>query len=307
MRVLARVLLGLGMFLVVAGVLAVVWAPGVVKKTPLDVDTHTVYEGEAAKIDPSSGSFDKRPVFAVQETKADVDKSSDDHVLFVETSCLVFDSGGARECVNGNDPDLITADIDIFATDRVSAMAVEDKNLPADAAEHEGLINKWPFDVEKKTYPYWDGTIGRTVDMKYSGEETIKGLKTYRFEASVSDEEIEVAEGVPGTYSNAVTVNIDPKTGAIVKGAQDQQRFLEDGTPALDVSIVWTDDTITESVDDIKAQGRLLTLLLTGVPIIGFVGGLLCLLGGWFLLWRTRPEGGQRIADREEDKVSLSK
>ena len=51
MRVLARVLLGLGVFLLVAGVLAVAWAPGVVKKTPLDVDTTTVYEGEAAKID----------------------------------------------------------------------------------------------------------------------------------------------------------------------------------------------------------------------------------------------------------------
>jgi hypothetical protein len=288
MRILARVLLGLGAFLVIAGVLAVAWAPGVVKKTPLDVDSHTVYEGEAAKIDAATGDFDKKPVYAIQDTKADADKSSDDHVLFVETSCLVVDTGGARECVNGNDPDLITADIDIFATDRVTAMAVDDENLPADSGPHEGLINKWPFDVEQKTYPYWDGTIGRTVDMKYDGTEEIEGLETYRFTSSVSDEEIEVAEGVPGTYSNAVTVNVDPKTGAIVKGAQDQQRFLEDGTPALDVQIVWTEDTINDAVDDIKSQGMLLTLLLTVLPIVGFVGGALCLIGG-FLLLRRQP------------------
>ena len=60
-----------------------------------------------------------------------------------------------------------------------------------------------------------------------------------------------------------------------MKGGQDQQRFLDDGTPVLDVQITWTDDTITDAVDDAKANGRLLTLLLTVVPIIGFVGGLL--------------------------------
>ena len=120
MRILARVLLGLGVFLLVAGVLAIAWAPGVVKKTPLDVDTTTVYDGEAAKID-SAGGFDKKPVYAITRTESDSKKSSDDHVLFVETSCAVFDTGGARECVNGNDPDLITASIDIFATSRTTA------------------------------------------------------------------------------------------------------------------------------------------------------------------------------------------
>ena len=73
MRVLARVLLGLGVFLLIAGVLAVAWAPGVVKQTPLDVDTTTVYAGEAAKIDTATGAFDKEPVFAITRTKADAE------------------------------------------------------------------------------------------------------------------------------------------------------------------------------------------------------------------------------------------
>ena len=30
-------------------VLAVTWAPGVVKKTPLDVDTNTIYEGRGGQ------------------------------------------------------------------------------------------------------------------------------------------------------------------------------------------------------------------------------------------------------------------
>src|SRR3954447_14473846 len=150
MRVLSRVLLGLGAFLLIAGILAIAWAPGVVKKTPLDVDTTTVYEGQAAKLDPATGDFDKKPVYAIRETKADSKKSSDENVLFVETACAVFDTGGAQECVNGNDPDLITASLDVFATNRKTALSVDDPNLPEGTIVPEGLVNKFPFDVEKK-------------------------------------------------------------------------------------------------------------------------------------------------------------
>ena len=155
------VLLGLGGLFLAVAVLALVWAPGVVKKTPLDVDTKTVYEGEGGKINTATGEFDVGPVYAIQRTKSDSEASSDDTVLFVETSCLVVDTGGERVCVDDTDPNLLTADIDIFATDRTSALAVDDENLPENAGPHEGLVNKWPFDVEKKTYPYWDGLVGR--------------------------------------------------------------------------------------------------------------------------------------------------
>jgi len=226
MKILARVLMGLGAFLLIAGILAVAWAPGMVKKTPLDVETTTVYEGQAAKIDPATGAFDKKPVYAIRETKSDSKKSSDDTVLMIETACAVFDTGGAQVCVNGNDPDLITASVDIFATDRVTALSVDDKNLPEGTVVPEGLINKFPFDVEKKSYPFWDGDIGRAVDIEYDGTEELFGLDTYRFSYTVTAEPIEVAECNPGTHSNTVTVNVDPTTGSIVRSGQDQQRFL---------------------------------------------------------------------------------
>jgi hypothetical protein len=307
MKVLARVLLGLGAFLLIAGILALSYAPGVVKKTPLDVDTTTVYEGQAAKIDPLTGDFDTKPVYAIRHTTADSEKSDDDTVIMVETACAVFDTGGAQECVNGNDPDLITASIDRFAEDRVSALAVEDKNLPADAGPHEGLINKFPFDVEKKTYPFWDGDIGRAVDMDYKGEKTLFGLTTYEFSYTVKDEPIDIVEGIPGTYDNVVTVWVDPKTGSIVKSGQDQQRFLEDGTPALDIQLLGTDDTVKDAVDEAKTGGKALTILLTVLPIVGFGGGILCLLGGLALVMRERNDGGRRVAEPEKEKVTLTK
>jgi hypothetical protein len=315
MRVLARVLLGLGAFLLIAGVLAVSYAPGVVKKTPLDVDTKTVYAGEAAKLDPLTGAFDKKPAYAIRLTLADSTKSSDDHVLMVETACAVFDTGGAQECVNGNDPDLITATIDTFAEDRVSALAVTDKNLPPDAVPHEGLINKFPFDVQKKSYPFWDGDVGKAVDIDYKGTKNLFGLDTYEFQYTVKDVPILIApddpatpadDAIPGTYDNVVTVYVDPKTGSIVKSGQDQQQYLDDGTPAADVQLMQTDASVKDAVDDAKAADKSLTVLLTFVPIIGFAGGILCLLGGLALVMRERNEdGGQRVAEKE--KVSLTK
>nr|WP_237447678.1 DUF3068 domain-containing protein [Nocardioides flavescens] len=300
---MARVLLGFGVFLVVAGVIALTWAPGVVKKTPLDVDTLTVYTGEAAKIDPATGDFDRRPVYALTDTKADSEASSSDHVLFVTTQCAVFDTGGEKVCVDGEDPDLITANIDVFATDRTTALSVDDKNLPADAVPHEGLVNKFPFDVQKKAYPFWDGTLGRAVDIEYQDTETVDGLETYRFSYTVADEPIEVAEGVDGTYDNVITVNVDPRTGSIVKSGQDQQRYLADGTQALDITVVTDDDTIKTAVDEAKANGSSLTLLLTIVPVVGLVGGALCLIAGGLLLARRRERPGARVAERSQDRV----
>jgi hypothetical protein len=308
MKVLARVLLGLGAFLLIAGILALTYAPGVVKKTPLDVDTTTVYGGEAAKLDPASGAFDTKPAYAIRETKADSDKSSDDHVIMVETACAVFDTGGAKVCVNGNDPDLITATIDTFAEDRVSAEAVEDDALPADAPDYEGLINKFPFDVEKKTYPFWDGDVGKAVDIDYKGNKMLFGLETYEFSYTVKDVPITIGEGIEGTYDNVVTVYVDPKTGSIVKSGQDQQQYLDDGTPVADVVLTQTDDSVKDAVDEAKAAGKSLTILLTVVPIVGIAGGILCLLGGFLMIMRERDGGGgRRVADTspsgDKDKV----
>ena len=74
------------------------------------------------------------------------------------------------------------------------------------------------------------------------------------------------AEGIPGTYDNVVTVYVDPKTGSIVKSGQDQQRYLEDGTPVLDIQLIGTDDTVKKAVDEAKTAGRSLIILLDRPP-----------------------------------------
>jgi hypothetical protein len=298
MRILGRVLLGLGAFLLMAAILCTAWAPDRVKKTPLDVNTTTDLEGEAAKVDLATGDFEKRPIYAVSVTKIDSEASTDDTAIWVNTSCAVFDVGQPRECVPGTDENLISAEIDTFATDRVSALAVESDKLPADSIPHEGLVNKFPFDSGKTTYPYWDGTVGAAVDAVYERTATVKGVETYVYKVTIEDAPIEIAEGVAGTYDDVKEIFVEPTTGAIVNQTDDQQRYLEDGTQVLDLQLAFTDDEQQASGDQAKSKALLIDLAVTIVPVVGYIGGPLCLLAGILLLMRSRPNtaepGGRR-------------
>ena len=300
MRILGRVLLGLGAFLLMAAVLCTAWAPDRVKKTPLDVNTTTYLEGEAAKADLATGEFEPRPMYAISVTKIDSEASTDDTAIWVNTSCAVFDVGQPRECVPGTDENLITADIDTFATDRVTALAVESDELPADAVPHEGLVNKFPFDSGKTTYPYWDGTLGEAVDAVYERTEDVQGVETYVYRVTIEDAEVEIAEGVTGTYDDVKEIYVEPTTGAILNQTDDQQRYLADGTQVLDLQLAFTEDQQEESADEARSKARLINLAVTVVPIVGFVAGPLCLLAGILLLLRGRSDNAEPGSRRRE-------
>jgi hypothetical protein len=300
-KVFGPLLLGLGAFLLVVGVLAVTWAPGVVKRTPLDVNNTTNLEGEAQRLDAETGELGSPVPITIQSiTQTDAERSTDDVAVWVTGSCVVENPDGETPpCVDGDDPRLISASEDTFATDRVSALAVPNGDfVPADTVQHEGLINKWPFDAEKKTYPYWDGTVGAAVDAVYQETEDIEGIETYRYQINIDEEPIEIAEGVSGTYTNEVSIWVEPKTGAILNQSQDQQRYLESGAQVLNLRAEFTDDQIKESVDD--AESNMLQLsLLVWAPIIGFIGGGLALLAGIALVLTGRRRDGDHSSDRE--------
>ncbi len=291
-KILGPVLLGLGGFLVLTGVLALVWAPGVVKKTPIDVNTTTHLDGTVKKLDPSTGELVENPVKVQSITKTDSNASDGKDAVWFSTSCVVIDTDNPPDCVDGSDDRLVSADTDIFATDRVTAEADNKaKGLPADAKPHEGLMNKWPFDSKKKDYEYWDGTVGKAVPAVYDRTATLKGVKCYIYKVTIKDAPIEIAEGTPGTYDNVTEIWVEPKTGAIQQQTQDQQRYLDDGTEVLDLKIGFTKKQIDIFADDAKSNMRLLSLITVWIPIVGFVVGAICLLVGLLLL---RSSGGRR-------------
>jgi len=293
-KVFGPILLGLGAFLLVVAILAITWMPGVVKKTPLDVDNTTRLSGEAQRFDGSTlGS--PVPISIMSLTQADADASDDKVVVFVNGSCVVENvDGNAPDCVDGDDSRLVSASEDTFATDRVTALAVPNgKYVPEGTVQHEGLVNKWPFDAEKKTYPYWDGTVGKAVDAEYVDTKDFDGVETYHYRINIDNEAIEIAEGTPGTYTNEVNIWVEPRTGDILNQSQDQQRYLADGTQVLNLQAEFTDAQIKTSTDGAKSNLRMLDLLLTWVPIVGFVGGALAIIAGILLTLSARRDRGQ--------------
>ena len=299
------IMLGLSGFLLLVAFMAVVWAPDKAERTPLDVNTTTYLSGEAGKLNTSTGELEENPVKATSITKIDSNASDDKVGVWVQTSCLVIDDGSTPDCVDGNDPRLISADADVFATDRVSGLAVNGaKYLPPEATPHDGLVNKFPFDTEKKSYPYWDGTVGAAVDAVYDSTVEIDGVETYKFVITIEDAGIDIAEGLPGTYDDVKEIYVEPRTGAMINQVDDQQRYLDDGTMVLDLQLAFTDEQVDQFVRDANDNIGQLDLLGRTVPLIGFIGGGLALIVGLLLALRG---GGpaQPAPSSRRDPVSV--
>ncbi len=289
-RIVGGVLAFLGGLLLVAGVLAQIYAPDRLMKTPLDTETVTNLYGEAELADGTGGT-DTFPVRAYSVTLADSEASTEDVILFNTSSCLVRDEGGIDGCVSADDPQdrLLSASTDTFATHRRTAEAVNDPDiLPASAEAKEGLINKWPFDAEKKTYPYWDGTAGEAVDAVYDREEEQDGLTTYVYKVSISDVPVELSEGVSGVYNNEKEIFIDPTTGSIINQVDHQERIDDEGNPFLIVDLEFTPDQVSSNAEDAKTNTSRLNLVRNTVPIIGYAVGIPLLLIGIGLLVYSR-------------------
>lgn len=279
----------IGAFLVVVALMGMFYAPSHLMKTPLDVDNTTDLEG--------SGQLggETVPVKAWSVTYTDSEKSDDDVVVWVNSSCLVKDEGDIEECVSSDDPQdrLLSASTDNFASDRVTGLAVNDpKYLPAEAEEHEGLVNKWPFESEKKTYPYWDSVMKDTAEAVYDRTEEVEGLETYVYKVEITDAPIEIVDGVPGTYNDSKEIFVEPLTGAIVNQTDSQVRYDEDGKEVLALDLAFTADEVKEGVDDADANASKLKLVTETVPVIGFAAGIpLALIGtALLILARRRKE-----------------
>lgn len=278
-RIVSLVLFGLGAFLLTTALLALLYIPAQVKKTPLNIDSYTRLSGQAAVL-PSGGSS---PVKALSHTVANGKLSDDGVVVFDTFSCLVKDDGTTKDCSEDTSPSstLITASTDTFATDRVTALPVHEERYVSAESKHEGLVNKFPFGVEQKTYAMWDGVLKRSVDATFDGEEAIGGLNTYRFKMVSQDESAEIASDIQGTYSSDKTLWIDPVTGSFIKQQEKQIRKTDTGTTVLDLDFGFTDETVAANVESAKKSGSQLSLL-AGAPWVFGALGLLALVGGLF-------------------------
>lgn len=170
----------------------------------------------------------------------------------------------------------------------------------------EGQLVKFPFNTQKRSYDYFDTTLGEGVPMQYTGEESLEGLNTYMFESVIPpteyatltapasifgiDEEGDV--DLARVYSNTRTLWIEPETGVIMRSREDVDTFAEyDGERVATLTQAlseFPESQIRRNVEDYRSKSVLLKAARTWFPWVGGIVGLLALLAGLLLTARSR-------------------
>lgn len=303
-RFLGPLLVGLGAFLFVAGLLLRFYAYPRVAVAPIDQASVTKLEASDAEIFDTTTLKPLTTDLSVQSrTVGDVKASQahgDNVRVWVNTTSIRSEDGTVR-----------SRSTERTAFDATSAEAVnccdsfeENTDGQREHVKRSGLVFKWPFGTDKKTYQVWDSTLDKTIAAKYVKESSIKGLKVYEFHASVprtQTGEQEVPASVVGEsgsgnvtaqnmYEADKTWYVEPVTGAIVDQSLDQNSTLaidgDDKITTTRADLKYTDATVAANVMDFKSKASQLKLVGVTVPIIAVVLGLVLLAVGGLLARR---------------------
>jgi hypothetical protein len=297
----AVILLGFGAFLLVGAILLKWYAYPRLAVAPLDQDIVQVSSGPDATIF-DQGELRNRTtdLTATRRVIGDVAASEQEgnNVVVSDTSVSTVDRDGL----------LVSATTARVPFDRTSGAAVDccGSNLNDQPIEFHGEVLKFPFNTQKHDYDFWDDDLKQATPAVFSGEESINGLSVYKFVQTIEPTNIGTVNAPPnlvgasGTafvptdryYSNIRTLWVEPETGFIIKGQEQQFSTLryqgEDRLTLIDVTIGYTDATVKDNTDTYGPKATQLKIMRVWGPIIGSSIGVLMILGGLFLVWRSR-------------------
>jgi Porin PorA len=329
--------MGLGAALLIAALLLSTYTQGKISKIPLDIDATLVSEGTGTAFDPASLLGERfvinEDVPVVQQQQMTVESPSNADVVTLQVGTTLKRSDQQKD--NG----LLLAMVDTVTVNRQSALAVssetnpggsvqkpraiEDENPPTSIAlPHEGLAYRFPFDTEKKTYPFFDPIAQKPFDANYAGEEDVNGLTAYKFTqnvgfdadgklveplkfASLYDDDADSQAtatarlwGVEGDPEESITMTryyaaqrtfwVDPVSGTIVK--QTDRGYQYYAREALKPEVTFVDYTVTTNEETVESQVAVAQderdrVALWGriLPITFTALGLVLLIGGALL------------------------
>jgi hypothetical protein len=215
--------------------------------------------------------------------------------------------------------DRVTGQATNCCGDYLSVGTLEHPSAIQNNFTHKGLFFKFPFDTQKITYQWWDGDLGRTEPMKFLRTQQIQGVQTYVFQQMTGPVTYGKQTGVPGelfnskkpvdadeVYQNTRTLYVEPNTGLIIKGVEQQNKRLEapgfSPVPITVGTIGYTAATIKNNIADLGSKGTLLGFLHGPLTWIGILLGLLLLGAGAFLTFggskaKASTTGPQHAAD----------
>ena len=329
---LGTVALFLGAFLLALAALSKFYMYDQLAVVPLNHETTSVsttapgadaeYLDVAAGLKPTTGPLKntKAIVGNVKEGKEASKELGRDIAVWDIYDCTdkpTFDCGSGETALSATD--------DRVAFDRNTGEAVDWKGARSDVdgeviqpGKFTGLYFKFPFDAQKKTYPFWDGTLRKATPAKYVGEVKVKGMKAYEYKqaiAPIKTGTIDVPGSLVGSeeptvtadriYSSVSTYKIEPVTGVVLWGQTAQDSYLElKGQRVLTTTkatLSYTDANVTDTVNEFKTKALLLSAVKTYVPLGGGALGLVLIAIG---LFTRRDSGEQAPAAHKEELVS---
>lgn len=306
-----RVLLGVAVFALVAAALLRFYAYGQLAVAPIDQNSTTTLVGPDATIfDTSQLAEIKVDLTTTAKTVGLVKESEKkgDNVRVWETTNSTRSEDGV---VRSRSVERIA--FDAHTAEAVNCCGTFDEAETGNRVEtkREGLLVKFPFQTEKKTYTWWDTDLGQGVPIKFVKEEDVQGLSTYKFEQTIEPTVVATQEvpavvlGEEGegnleaemTYSNVRTLWVEPRTGVVIKRAEKQHNTIrydgEDRVTTTQVTTGYDDKTVKDNVDTYGPMSTMLFLLHTLVPVLLVV---LALLLGVLIVLRSRRGQGTRAA-----------
>ncbi len=321
-RIVGLVLLGLGVFLLVLGPMLRFYAAPRLLVAPLDQFSQTVSEAEdvtyldIGALEVRTG----RSFEATRTVRGDVGAGDDDRAVY-DVFVKIMDP----EKPGSGEEQLVSANTDRVAFDRQTSEAINccDENLNGEPVVHEGIEYKFPFGTEQRTYQYFDTSIAAAADMVFVGEDTIEDLDVYEFEQRI--EPTKIAElDVPGDligsdeqsvavdryYSNTRHVWVEPVTGVIVRGEEEQFSTLrqgdEDVLTITEANLSFNEATVTAQAEAAREGKSSASLVNSTGPTVAVILGLILLVLGVLLARRTEDENtdGEAYGPRAESERS---
>lgn len=312
---LSLALLGAGVFLLVLAPMLAWYVEPRAKRTPIDIDATTVFTGtgsyfDTGKIETVSG----KKITVTRQVRGDVADSEESGRAVWDVSTSV-DTDATLPAADTHDS--LQWTLERWVTDRRT-------NEPVHCCQEKPAFDgeaylKFPFDVQKRSYRWWDNTLGSTVRLRFAGTKKIQGYEGYRFTSSVEPAKTGTRL-VPGRlvglpkrsqvlaeewYANhGIELVVDRRTGRVINAAIGPRKTLrapgakKDAVVLLDSErLEFTAATQRAQVDLASADSDRLKLVGETLPMGGGGAGVLLALAGAVLVvrGRERPTSQQII------------
>lgn len=323
-RIVGPVLVVLGALLLGLGLLAKPYLYNKLATVPLDQDSTSVSEGKSMAVlyphvKNGAAAIDKLSNVEVKSTRTVLgipgrvaEAGVQDTTAFWQTQVK------SQAKVNGAWKDLSYSDEGV-SFDRVTGTVTNccddykstgdlDNPKATKAMKRAGNYFKFPFDVQKQSYDWWDGDLEKAQPIEFKEEADLFGTNTYVFSQVIPKTEIG-SRDVPASlfkadgtgnvnakvmYGNTRTLWIEPNTGVIIKGEEKVDKTLVSslGTVPMTVGTIgFNDATVEENAKTWGSKGSLLGLIKGPLMWYLLIPGLLLLAGGALLMMRGRSGG----------------